>query len=72
MNRRTLRVRDCETWSGSIDDIIATAAYLEKAGYQQEARPAYGPQRRHWLRAGAVPMFIDVDREEKTGQSLSL
>jgi hypothetical protein len=37
MNRRTLRVRDCGTWSGSIDDIIATAAYLEKAGYQQEA-----------------------------------
>jgi len=37
MNRRTLRVRDCGTWPGSIDDIIATAAYLEKAGYQQEA-----------------------------------
>jgi hypothetical protein len=37
MNRRTLRVRDCRTWSGSINDIIATAAYLQKARYQQQA-----------------------------------
>jgi hypothetical protein len=29
------------TWWGSFNDIIATDAYLEKAGYQQEAAMAH-------------------------------
>ncbi len=37
-NRGTLRVRDCGTWSGSINHILATAAYVAKAGYQQDGR----------------------------------